>query len=69
MPLRSCKGRSPGRRDLCSSAVFHEEYSRRDRNNPKHFGVSDIPIAALEHVPQEYLRGLADTVHQCEGAV
>lgn len=52
---------------LCSAAVGYEERSRRDNKDPKHFGVSDIPVAALEHVPQEYLRGLADAVPRCEG--
>ena len=52
---------------LCSTAVSFEECSLRDHKNPKHFDVSDIPIAALEHVPQQYLRGLADAVPRCEG--
>lgn len=52
---------------LCSTAVFYEERSRYDHPGAKHFSVSDIPVAALEHIPQEYLRGLADAVPPCEG--
>lgn len=52
---------------LCSTAVFYEERARRERPDSEHFSVRDIPIAALEHIPQEYLRGLADAVPECEG--
>ena len=52
---------------LCSAALLNEERFRIDRKLSKHFGITDIPLEALDSVPQVYLRALAEATPACDG--